>query len=641
MSDYLPTFTPGSIDTPAGLSPAVGLGAIDRVPVIGTGLSGEAYAPGTSIHSISKLKEVIAAQDADATFTATSISYGSRDSQTTLEEFLEDDGASVSGDGGLEMGPSGLALKGYIYIPEGVHQIAVNSDDGFELKLGGEVFTSFEGRRGTEETARTAEFDGGLYEIEILYFDGGGGMALELELDGLPLDGAALFTTPSDFTHPPAGAATVPVEDYHPSTFIEESLDGDGAVSTSGGRDVVMGDGGDDSIGGGAGDDEIRGGYGDDSLTGGDGDDLIDGGRGSDLISGGAGDDILLSRSDAGEQRIGQLAVGNPTRPDPDGEVNELRQKLIGYENQALTADDVLIGGEGRDLFLFSPQINAKLEIIQKHVRKDGTINWAGVAGENDELHDHWVDSFGIDVIADYNKLEDQIAVIGHTAAICDIEYRDVNNDGYEESIITITSDQSGGCVNTGAATCHCADTAARAGGAHDQDLLGQIIVYGDKVTYEDIELDAGVTYGIVETYAEVAEALFPPGETKVSVVNGETVYGYDTRDESGSMGEVTGSPEDFFENEYFASVDVAAPTPEGPELTRDPFDQLGEVEVRGQVKNAGAGGQLLEQGEPSSPGIPGALGFWRFNGATDGTFEDRRGGPDAKAYTLYENQAL
>ncbi|MEM8756060.1 MAG: LamG-like jellyroll fold domain-containing protein, partial [Pseudomonadota bacterium] len=192
-----------------------------------------------------------------------------------------------------------------------------------------------------------------------------------------------------------------------------------------------------------------------------------------------------------------------------------------------------------------------------------------------------------------------------------------------------------------GAATCHCADTAARAGGAHDQDLLGQIIVYGDKVTYEDIELDAGVTYGIVETYAEVAEALFPPGETKVSVINGETVYGYDTRDESGSMGEVTGSPEDFFENEYFASVDVAAPTPEGPELTRDPFDQLGEVEVRGQVKNAGAGNQLLTQGEPSSPGIPGALGFWRFNGATDGTFDDRRGGPEAKAYTLYENQAL
>ena len=43
--------------------------------------------------------------------------------------------------------------------------------------------------------------------------------------------------------------------------------------------------------------------------------------------------------------------------------------------------------------------------------------NPAAVAGENNELHDHWVDAFGIDIIADYRADEDTIAIIGHTAA--------------------------------------------------------------------------------------------------------------------------------------------------------------------------------------------------------------------------------
>ena len=102
--------------------------------------------------------------------------------------------------------------------------------------------------------------------------------------------------------------------------------------------------------------------------------------------------------------------------------------------------------------------------------------------------------------------------MIGHTANVM-VEYRDTDGDGDEESIITIVSNQHGG------------------GGAHDDDLLGFVIVHGDRVEQGDIVTDAGVTYGIVENYAEVAEALFPEGETKVTTINGEVVYGYDTRE--------------------------------------------------------------------------------------------------------------
>ena len=33
----------------------------------------------------------------------------------------------------------------------------------------------------------------------------------------------------------------------------------------------------------------------------------------------------------------------------------------------------------GNDVFLIAPQLNAKQDIIQQHVRSDGSIRWAGV----------------------------------------------------------------------------------------------------------------------------------------------------------------------------------------------------------------------------------------------------------------------
>ncbi|MEM8788273.1 MAG: LamG-like jellyroll fold domain-containing protein, partial [Pseudomonadota bacterium] len=377
--------------------------------------------------------------------------------------------------------------------------------------------------------------------------------------------------------------------------------------------ETLQGNDGNETLEGGAGNDTINGGYGDDKLVGGDGNDVLDGGRGSDLLEGGAGDDLLIARSDAGEQRIGQLAIDRVTRGDPDGEVDEERQKLREWLDQPLVADDILVGGEGRDTFLLAPQLNAKREIIEKHTRADGSINWAGVAGENDELHDHWVDSMGIDIIADYNASEDTIAVIGHTANIDgagSIEYRDVNGDGIDESIINIVSNQHGG------------------GGAHDRDLIGQVIVYGDKVEVEDVIVDAGVTYGVVNDIADIEEALNPQGELKQTQIDGETVYGYDTRGPNGEEGPVTGSPEDFVDNPYLDQVDTAAPSvDDGVELTRDPFDQLGTVSA--------ADAAVVEDG------LPGALGFWSLSGGDDATYEDARGGPSAVAYTLYENQSL
>ncbi|MEL7347778.1 MAG: LamG-like jellyroll fold domain-containing protein, partial [Pseudomonadota bacterium] len=522
----------------------------------------------------------------------------------------------------------------------------MTSDDGFALSIGGVDFSSFEGIRGAETTSRVAEFDGGLYPIELLYFDQGGPQSVSLEIDGMPVDQSAFYTAADDIIDNPAGAPLIPVEDYHPSQTLGEAIvDDPETINGTAGADVIDAMGGDDVVNAGEGDDTVYGGYGDDNIDGGGGNDVLIGGRGSDWVKGGTGDDTIVSRSDAGEQKIGQIVVGNVTRPD-NGEVNYDRQKLIGWEKQALVADDILTGGEGKDTFLFTPLINAKLEIIEKHVRSDGTINWGGVAGENTYVHDHWVDSFGIDMITDFNAEEDQIVIAGHTAEICDVSYRDTDGDGDVETIITVWSNQSGPCVATGEAKCHCASDNARAGGAHDQDLLGQIIVHGDRVEKSDILVDAGVTYGVVETFDEIEEALFPLGETKVTEIDGETVYGYDTRESDGGWGAVTGSPEDYLENPFLAEASFADPTPMVEvELTRDPFEQLTVETAAGQTIEGDNSGNTLAPDTPApveGDGLPGALGYWSMAGGTDGAYEDGRGEQAAiKTYTLYENQAL
>ena len=643
MNDTTAYFDASNPDTIDGMAASIAYADIVGVPSSGTGLIGAAFVPGSSIWNIAAAREA-AAGTPDATFVSSEIMYGSRKSETTIEQFLGDDGDSVEGNGDLEMGPSALTFSGYIYIPPGVHEIKVYSDDGFDLNIGGADFSEFANGRAPDDTARVAEFEGGLYKIDMLYFDGGGGMALALEIDGLPVDQSALYQSETDFTDPPADVPVVPVEDYHPSFFLgEDSLDTPIDTTTTDARDVITGKGADDVIDGQGGDDELMGGYGDDILRGGDGNDVLDGGFGSDILEGGAGDDLLIARSDAGEQRIGQLAIDRQTREDPDGEVDETLQKLSAFANEPLVGDDVLIGGEGRDTFLISPQIDAKLDIIQKHIQPDGTINWAGVAGENNELHDHWVDSSGIDIIADYNADEDHIAIIGHTT-VPFVTYQDVNGDGIEESIITMISVQHGG------------------GGAHDRDLIGQAIVFGDRVEVEDIKTDDMVTYGVVEGYEDVAQALAPQGDEKVTVVDGVEYKGYDTRSPMQGMdgtegaghgpgtnvlGAVTGDPFGAFQNANFDPATMLATGTGDDEATlietRAPFDQLGFEEVEGSQISGNNNNNTLSQADATeASGLPGALGYWSFGNAVDGAYDDlREGGGTVKSYTLYENQAL
>lgn len=212
-------------------------------------------------------------------------------------------------------------------------------------------------------------------------------------------------------------------------------------------------------------------------MTRGDERNFITLGEGETTFKGGDGTDIILVLADSKEPNPAQT---NGT----DGRVTS----IIPNQN------DVIYGGGGGDVFRFRPLIDAKPEIQDKHRRDDGSVNWAAVAGENDNVHDHWVKSIGHDIIMDYNKEEgDRIQIIGHTIEIAAVVQRD------DYTLIQMRSQQGNN------------------GGAHDEDLIGEIYVYGDPVERNDIRTIAGVTYGV--------DQLDNPIRAKRAKANGDGAY--------------------------------------------------------------------------------------------------------------------
>src|SRR5690242_627197 len=132
---------------------------------------------------------------------------------------------------------------------------------------------------------------------------------------------------------------------------------GGNALFGGSGDDDVSGMAGNDTLNGGSGADKIWGGSGNDNLSGGSGADILVGGFGADRMDGGAGNDVLLSRSDAGEMVAAQ-----------DGKTQIFAQETAAFAHKT---NDILTGGRGADTFRFEGLVNAKDEIVAKHVDAD------------------------------------------------------------------------------------------------------------------------------------------------------------------------------------------------------------------------------------------------------------------------------
>jgi Ca2+-binding RTX toxin-like protein len=219
-----------------------------------------------------------------------------------------------------------------------------------------------------------------------------------------------------------------------------------------------------------------------DTFNAGGGDDKIRTHWGKDTVDAGAGNDLIVSRSDAGEPAIAQATTD---------------KKVYGNQPfDAAVTDDMLTGGTGSDTFFFRLDLNAKAAIIAKHIHDFSenhdhagesdysNIDWHGVTNENGNPHDHWLEGIGTDTITDFSHADDTIRIEGHTVAIASQTSEDLGG-GKFKTTIKLKSEQG-------------------AAGAHDEDMLGTIIVLGDQVQADDIQLDAGVTHGAFGNIDEI-----------------------------------------------------------------------------------------------------------------------------------------
>ena len=199
-----------------------------------------------------------------------------------------------------------------------------------------------------------------------------------------------------------------------------------------------------------------------DVLIAGRGDDILINQFGSDYFSGDKGNDRIISLSDSGVPTGNNIPI-----LDNDSTENQLSQldfSISKINPNDLAANDTLVGGRQADHFEFHLLINASKAIVDKHTDfETGIINWGmnGVAGENDNYHDHWVDGIGNDTILDFNSKEgDKILISGHTVQAILLD----NDETLNEALVGVYSDQG-------------AD-GKRGNGAHDLDVLGTIQVF-------------------------------------------------------------------------------------------------------------------------------------------------------------------
>ena len=226
-----------------------------------------------------------------------------------------------------------------------------------------------------------------------------------------------------------------------------------------------------------------------DVLIGGPGDDVLVDQYGSDVFRGGAGNDRLISISDSGTPRENQRIKA---QVENGSDLDKLRFAEKFFNPEDFASNDRFKGGEGADTFEWNLLINAPKSIVDGNT-SDQIINWGmdGVAGENENYHDHWVDGIGRDVITDFSGEGgegDKIIIKGHTVKTMMLR------ESESRVVIGLYSDQG----NDG----------ERGGGAHDFDVLGKIIVKHDgNFSYEDDLSVIGVDYGAYGNGSGLADA--------------------------------------------------------------------------------------------------------------------------------------
>jgi len=295
-----------------------------------------------------------------------------------LTNFLDQDkGTAVVQTGaGNTNGTSGLGvttdaavrLSGQFYVQPGFYDFRVYADDGFRLNVAGQTLLEFDGNQSPTtrifRNVQLSNLEGGLQDIELLYWEQGGNAVLKIEFKAsndptsayqvLSLSNTAMFSAEAAPTFSDPQIQDL-VYDTSSQTWMMRTgsrLDGDASgnsLTGGAGRDLLSGKGGDDILTGNGGADRLDGGAGNDTLYGGDGNDVLIGGAGADRLEGGLGDDIYIL-SDASDTLVENASAGIDTVQLDPGFPNTGFTLATNFENLTATGSfNVNLTGNSAD----------------------------------------------------------------------------------------------------------------------------------------------------------------------------------------------------------------------------------------------------------------------------------------------------
>ncbi|MEM5535922.1 Ig-like domain-containing protein, partial [Neptuniibacter pectenicola] len=183
--------------------------------VIEGGLASEYYGyregiDGGNLTSLQQVKDYVAANEAEITFTSTQINYGYTDTNannrydsgevvgtgdladdvaasgsapSNLEWFLKQDAASIQGTSTQEATDGVIHMSGLIDIPaDGTYTFDVQHDDGFVIYIDGVDIFEYDAITSPTESIKSVDLTGGQHTVEVFYWDQAGDYVFDLQL---------------------------------------------------------------------------------------------------------------------------------------------------------------------------------------------------------------------------------------------------------------------------------------------------------------------------------------------------------------------------------------------------------------------------------------------------------------------------
>ncbi|EPM4294972.1 Ig-like domain-containing protein [Vibrio fluvialis] len=191
--------------------------------------------------SVADALALIAKNQPDVTFDVSNIDYqlsngnqnGGLTSNSQLQDFLGSDASSMKGAVPSNTTDGVMLLTGAVYLAAGTYSLQVNADDGYLIKVDGQVVAQYDGIQSTTERVHdtfTLSSDG-YHNVEIVYWDQGGNAVLDVAI-GQYEDGALVGGFSPLLDAPVLGDELCMVQDgsltIDPSVLLANDSDPDG-----------------------------------------------------------------------------------------------------------------------------------------------------------------------------------------------------------------------------------------------------------------------------------------------------------------------------------------------------------------------------------------------------------------------------